>query len=54
MDTNVSKQLIYLVQQNSGIKLEKVIEQILISDIYFTHEIFHHPNIQEVNLLYSC
>ena len=48
MDTNVTKQLIYLVHQNTGIKLEKVIEQILISSIYHTNEIFQHPNIQEV------
>ncbi len=48
MDTNLTTQLFYLVQQNTGIKLEKIIEQILVSNIFQTKEIIQHPNIQEV------
>jgi hypothetical protein len=48
MDTNLSKQLHFLVAQNAGIKLEKVIEQILESNLFNTSEILSHPNVQAV------
>jgi hypothetical protein len=49
MDTNIEKQLIYLVTQNTGLKLEKIIEQILESKLILKNDVFIHPNVQSVN-----
>lgn len=51
MDTNIEKQLIYLVTQNTGVQLEKIIEQILESKLILINEILIHPNVQSVNNL---
>lgn len=48
MDTSIAKQLQFLVNENTGAKLEKVIEQILESDIYSTSDLLSHPNMESV------
>jgi len=49
MDTNIEKQLIYLVTQNTGFQIEKIIEQILESKLILISDILIHPNVQSVN-----
>lgn len=46
MDTNISRQLGFLVQQNTGVKLEKVIEQILESNLYNTNDFLENENVK--------
>jgi hypothetical protein len=48
MDTNLTKQLNFLVNENIGTKLEKVIEQIIESGLYNVNDLFEHQNIQAV------
>lgn len=48
MDTNIYKQLLFLVSQNTGIKLEKIIEQVLESNIYSMSEILENENVKNV------
>jgi hypothetical protein len=50
METNISKQLYFLVEENSGTKLEKVIEQILESNIYNVSDFLKHKNVKAVNI----
>jgi hypothetical protein len=53
MDTNIYKQLLFLVSQNTGIKLEKIIEQVLESNIYSMNEILENENVKNVNFYNS-
>lgn len=53
MDTSLSRQLQFLVQENTGAKLEKVIEQILESNLYTTNDILEHKNVQSVNNIFK-
>ena len=48
MDTSITKQFAFLIEQNSGAKLEKVIEQILESNVLNINEFCNHKNIQAV------
>lgn len=48
MDTNLSKQLHFLVNDNTGVKLERVVEQILESNLYNIGDIVKHNNIASV------
>ncbi len=48
MDTNVSRQLEFLVNENTGFRLEKIIEQILESDVYNINDILENNNIKAV------
>ncbi len=48
MDTNLLSQLQYLVQNNTGPKLEKIIEQILESSLINTNEFLQNENIKSV------
>jgi hypothetical protein len=50
MDTNLAKQLTFLVNENTGAKLEKVIEQILGSNLYNVNDLLAHKHIQEVRI----
>jgi hypothetical protein len=51
MDTNLSQQFLFLAKENTGTKLEKVIEQILESNMYNVYELYTSPNVQAVKLL---
>ncbi len=51
MDTNLSMQLAYLVNQNTGMKLEKVIEQILESNLINTNDLFESENVKNVYII---
>ena len=53
MDTNIAKQLHFLVLQNTGIKLEKIIEQILESSLYNTNDILENENVKAVFIFYN-
>ena len=48
MDTNIAKQLHFLVMQNTWLKLEKIIEQILESSLYNTNDILENENVKSV------
>jgi hypothetical protein len=48
MDTNLHQQISYLVNQNTGIKLEKIIEQILESNLIYIYDLFVNENVQSV------
>ena len=48
MDTNLSKQFSFLINENTESKLEKVIEQILASDIIDINEYLSYKNIIQV------
>jgi len=48
METSLSQQLKFLINENKGIKLENVLEKVLESDIYFFNDILSHPNVLEV------
>jgi|LauGreDrversion4_2_1035121.scaffolds.fasta_scaffold1889609_1 hypothetical protein len=48
MDTTITKQFYCLIEQNSGTKLEKIIEQILESNILNINHLFLHKNVQAV------
>jgi hypothetical protein len=52
MDTNLSKQLYFLVNENTGVKLEKVIEQIVESNLYNINELLEHKNVQAVGFVF--
>jgi hypothetical protein len=54
MDTNLAKQLSFLVNENTGPKLEKVIEQIIESNLYNVNDLLEHKNIQAVRFLLTC
>jgi hypothetical protein len=49
MDTNLASQLKYLVQNNSGAKIEKIIEQILESDLININDFLQYENIKSVS-----
>jgi len=51
MDTNLSKQFLFLINENTESKLEKVIEQILDSDVIDTNEYLSNKNIIEVIII---
>jgi len=51
MDTNLYKQFESLVNENTGPKLEKIIEQILESKLYNTYNLLQHKNIQAVSII---
>ena len=53
MDTNLASQLKYLVQSNTGLKLEKVIEQVLESNLYNTSDILENENVKNVIINYN-
>ena len=48
MDTTIAKQFHFLIELNTGTKLENVIEQILGSNILNINQLFIHHNIQAV------
>lgn len=48
MDTSIAKQFTVLIDQNTGAKLEQIIEQIIESNIININEYFLHKNIQAV------
>lgn len=48
MDTNLTSQLRYLVQNNTGAKLEKVIEQILESNLINLQQFLELENVKSV------
>ena len=48
MDTNITKQFHVLIEQNTGNKLENILEQILESNVLNINQFFIHPNIQAV------
>jgi hypothetical protein len=48
MDTNLIKQFMFLMKENKGAKLEKIIEQIIESDLININELFVCENVQEV------
>lgn len=48
MDTNLTSQLLYLVQNNTGAKLEKIIEQILESNLINFRDFLELENIKSV------
>lgn len=50
MDTTITKQFYCLIEQNTGSKLEKVIEQILESSIININHCFLHKNVQAVRI----
>jgi hypothetical protein len=52
MDTNIHKQLLFLVNQNSGIKLEKIIEQVIESSVININEFLESENVKKVNLFF--
>lgn len=49
METSQLKQFAFLVKENKGAALEKIIEQILSSDLYYFFEYLSMPNIKEVS-----
>jgi hypothetical protein len=51
MDTNLASQLKYLVQNNTGVKIEKIIEQILESNLINLKEFLDFVNIKNVSLI---
>ena len=46
MATSPKEQFAYMITQNKGAALEKIIEQILMSDVYSTAEYLSSPNIK--------
>jgi hypothetical protein len=48
MDTTLSRQLQFLVGQNTGVKLEKILEQVLESNLYNTNDILENENVKAV------
>lgn len=48
MDTTLARQLSFLVQENTGVKLEKIIEQVLESNMTNLSEILEHNNVKQV------
>lgn len=46
MATSPKEQFAYMITQNKGAALEKIIEQILMSDVYATEEFLSFPNIK--------
>lgn len=50
MDTNLTRQLAFLVQQNTGVKLEKIIEQILESNVYNVNDLLENENVKSVRI----
>jgi hypothetical protein len=48
MDTSINKQLQFLVQEHTGVKLEKTIEQILESNLYNTKDLLDSKNVLAV------
>ena len=51
MDTNLSRQFAFLVQQSTGVKLEKIIEQILESSFINTNDLFESENVKLVSFI---
>jgi len=51
MDTTITKQFYCLIEQNTGTKLENIIEQILESNILNINHLFLHKNVQAVTFL---
>ena len=49
MDSSISNQLKFLVNENVGVKLESILEKIFQSEIYFFSDILNHRNVQAVN-----
>jgi hypothetical protein len=48
MDTNLVKQFMFLMNENKAGRLEKIIEQIIESDLININELFVSENVQEV------
>jgi hypothetical protein len=48
MDTNLVKQFMFLMNENCGPKLEKIIEQVIESEIVNVNELFCNENAQKV------
>ncbi len=51
MESSVSKQLKFLINENKGVKLENILEKVLESDIYFFNDIINNPNVLEVCII---
>ena len=49
MDSSISNQLKFLVNENVGVKLESILEKIFQSEIYFFSDILNNRNVQAVN-----
>jgi len=50
METSLSHQLKYLINENKGVKLENILEKVFESEIYFYNDMLYNPNIIEVNI----
>lgn len=48
MATSPKEQFAYMITQNKGAALEKIIEQILMSEVYTTSEFLSSPNIKSL------
>jgi hypothetical protein len=48
MNSSLSEQLKFLINENKGVKLENILEKVLESDIYFFNDILNHPNVLDV------
>lgn len=51
MDTSLYREFYFLIDQNTGSKLEKIIEQVLDSNILNINNLFLHKNIQAVTAI---
>lgn len=49
METSQLKQFSFLIKENKGSALEKIIEQILSSDSFYFFEYLNMPNMKEVS-----
>lgn len=52
MDSLLSQQLRFLLNENQGCKLEAILQKIFESEIYFFADILQNPNVVEVFQLY--
>jgi hypothetical protein len=50
MDTNLVKQFMFLINENTGAKLEKIIEQVIESEVININELFNNENVKKVSI----